>query len=277
MVLAYPATMPDANPRRRHPRHRRRAVRAAGQPVAAAGVRGAQRAGASQAGCRPAFPSNPAVIDRDIPFQISAVAVRAVQEDGGIRSASTLLNLLQQATAVADRTEVLGPIDDPPPSRGRTGSAARAGRSTGSSVRRRRSLIDRGRRGRRRSSWWPCWCWRRWSSKIFGNVGGLNKDKLGLNAPTSSSSSSQCQFRAGRQRRQTHQGHGLLPRRRADNPGQAGQAIDGDPATSWSTEIYTTRSRSRASRSGDGLDAAAAAIPRWWARSPSTLPAPGPR
>ena len=75
---------------------------------------------------RPAIPSNPLSIDRDIPFQISAVAVRSVQEDGGIRSASTLLNLLQQATAVADRTEVLGPIDDPDPPaprRGRAGSA----------------------------------------------------------------------------------------------------------------------------------------------------------
>ena len=66
-------------------------------------------------GTRAGHPVEPTAIDRDIPFQISAVAVRAVQEDGGIRSASTLLNLLQQATAVADRTEVLGPIDDSPP------------------------------------------------------------------------------------------------------------------------------------------------------------------
>ena len=100
-------------PAGRHPRYRRRAVCPAGQPLAAAGVRRTQRA-------RPADrdsagnPVEPSVVDRDIPFQISAVAVRAVQEDGGIRSASTLLNLLQQATAVADRTEVLGPVDDGP-------------------------------------------------------------------------------------------------------------------------------------------------------------------
>src|SRR3954454_7609298 len=52
-------------------------------------------------------------IDRAIPFQISAAAARAVQENGGIRSAPTLLNLLQQATAVADRTELIEPIDEP--------------------------------------------------------------------------------------------------------------------------------------------------------------------
>lgn len=64
-------------------------------------------------------PIEPADIDRDIPFQISAVAARSVQGDGGIRSASTLLNLMQQATAVADRTEVLGPIDEAPVSAAR--------------------------------------------------------------------------------------------------------------------------------------------------------------
>ena len=57
-------------------------------------------------------PVEPRSVDRDIPFQISAAAARAVQEDGGIRSAPTLLNLLQQATAVADRTELIAPVDE---------------------------------------------------------------------------------------------------------------------------------------------------------------------
>src|SRR5262249_46767884 len=114
VVLAYPATMPDANPQDD--------IRGIGAalyallvnrwPLPEHGVRsGLAPADRDATG----LPVEPTVIDRDIPFQISAVAVRAVQEDGGIRSASTLLNLLQQATAVADRTEVLGPIDDTPP------------------------------------------------------------------------------------------------------------------------------------------------------------------
>ena len=113
VALAFPATMPDATPGGRHPRHRRRAVRAAGQPLAAAGVRGAQRAGSRPRSTPRASPSNPAPIDRDIPFQISAAAARSVQAGGGIRSAPTLLNLLQQATAIADRTELINPVDEP--------------------------------------------------------------------------------------------------------------------------------------------------------------------
>ncbi|PRC41530.1 murein biosynthesis integral membrane protein MurJ, partial [Mycobacterium sp. ITM-2017-0098] len=63
----------------------------------------------------------PKTMDRDIPFQISAAAARAVQEGGGIRSAPTLLNLLQQATAIADRTDHLAPVDDPAPESGASG------------------------------------------------------------------------------------------------------------------------------------------------------------
>ena len=111
VVLAYPATMPDANPQDD--------IRGIGAalyallvnrwPLPEHGVRSGLAPAERDAS---GLPVEPTVVDRDIPFQISAVAVRAVQEDGGIRSASTLLNLLQQATAVADRTEVLGPIDD---------------------------------------------------------------------------------------------------------------------------------------------------------------------
>ncbi len=49
VVLAFPGDHARRHPRGRHPRHRRGAVCAAGQPVAAAGVRGAQRDGAGTA------------------------------------------------------------------------------------------------------------------------------------------------------------------------------------------------------------------------------------
>ncbi len=50
-------------------------------------------------------------------------------------------------------------------------------------------------------------------SKIFGNLGGgLNKDELGLNGP-SSSSVVVGEFGRGGRRGQTHQGDRLLPRR----------------------------------------------------------------
>ncbi len=112
VALAFPATMPTATPEDD--------IRGIGAalyallinrwPLPESGVRsGMEAAELDSAG----QPVEPRAVDRDIPFQISAAAVRAVQENGGIRSAPTLLNLLQQATAVADRTETITPVDEP--------------------------------------------------------------------------------------------------------------------------------------------------------------------
>lgn len=211
VVLAYPATMPDANPQDD--------IRGIGAslyallvnrwPLPEAGVRSglapAERDTAGQ-------PIEPADIDRDIPFQISAVAARSVQGDGGIRSASTLLNLMQQATAVADRTEVLGPIDEAPVSAAPRTSAPNSETYT----RRRRNLHDRHRRGCCRPHGGPAGlgfgvepdirrCQRRPQQ---GRTGPQRTHRVDLGG----------QFGAARQRRQTHQGHGLLPRRRRRQP-----------------------------------------------------------
>ena len=198
VVLAYPATMPDANPQDD--------IRGIGAalyallvnrwPLPESGVRSglapAERDSTGQ-------PVEPMVIDRDIPFQISAVAVRAVQEDGGIRSASTLLNLLQQATAVADRTEILGPIDDasPPPT-----SRVSTGQEHAAFARRRRNVLI-GVGAGLAVIVVALLVLASVVSKIFGNVGGgLNKDELGLNGPSSSTSSA-VSSAAGGQRGET--------------------------------------------------------------------------
>ncbi|HET7073376.1 MAG TPA: murein biosynthesis integral membrane protein MurJ [Mycobacterium sp.] len=236
VVLAYPATMPDANPQDD--------IRGIGAalyallvnrwPLPEHGVRSglapAQRDATGN-------PVEPMVIDRDIPFQISAVAVRAVQEDGGIRSASTLLNLLQQATAVADRTEVLGPIDDspaPPTSRVPTG------REYATFARRRRNVLI-GVGAGVAVLVVALLVLASVVSSIFGNVGGgLNKDELGLNGPSSSTASSAApgSVAAGSMVKPT-KATVFSPDGEADNPGQAGQAIDGNPGTSWETDTYT--------------------------------------
>jgi putative peptidoglycan lipid II flippase len=237
VVLAYPATMPDANPQDD--------IRGIGAtlyallvnrwPLREFGVRsGLAQAKRDAAG----LPVEPAVIDRDIPFQISAVAVRAVQEDGGIRSASTLLNLLQQATAVADRTEVLGPIEDTPPP---TTPYQHATREYGVFGHRRRNLII-GVSAGAAIIVVALLVLASVVKGIFGNLGGgLNNDKLGLNTPTSSTSTSSSEASsapAGSFVKPT-KATVFSPDGDADNPGQAGQAIDGDPATSWQTDIYS--------------------------------------
>jgi putative peptidoglycan lipid II flippase len=236
VVLAYPATMPDANPQDD--------IRGIGAtlyallvnrwPLREFGVRsGLAQAKRDSAG----LPVEPTVIDRDIPFQISAVATRAVQEDGGIRSASTLLNLLQQATAVADRTEVLGPIEETPSP---ASPRQPARREYGVFGHRRRNLII-GLSAGAAIIVVALLVLASVVKGIFGNLGGgLNNDKLGLNSPSSSSSSSSeaNSAPAGSFVKPT-KATVFSPDGDADNPGQAGQAIDGDPSTAWQTDIYS--------------------------------------
>jgi putative peptidoglycan lipid II flippase len=250
VVLAYPATMPDANPQDD--------IRGIGAalyallvnrwPLREFGVRsGLAQANRDASG----LPVEPAVINRDIPFQISAVALRAVQEDGGIRSASTLLNLLQQATAVADRTEVLGPIEELPPP---TAPRQPAARDNGVFGNRRRNLLI-GVSAGAAIIVVALLVLASVVKGIFGNLGGgLNNDKLGLNTPTSSSSSSAAASSApaGSIVKPT-KATVFSPDGDADNPGQAGQAIDGDPSTSWSTEVYTDAVPFPNFKKGEGL------------------------
>lgn len=250
VVLAYPATMPDANPQDD--------IRGIGAalyallvnrwPLPESGVRSglapAERDATGQ-------PVEPMVADRDVPFQISAVAIRAVQEDGGIRSASTLLNLLQQATAVADRTEVLGPIDDspaPPTSR------ISIGQEYATFAQRRRNVLI-GVGAGLAVLVVALLVLASVVSKIFGNVGGgFNRDELGLNGPSSSTASSAAPSSAA-------SGSIVKPSKATvfspdgdpDNPGTAGQAIDGDPSTAWATEVYTDAVPFPSFKQGEGL------------------------
>ncbi|ORW89135.1 murein biosynthesis protein MurJ [Mycobacterium sp. IEC1808] len=250
VVLAYPATMPDGNPQQD--------IRGIGAalyallvnrwPLPESGVRsGLAPAERDSSG----NPVEPMVIDREIPFQVSAVAVRAVQEDGGIRSASTLLNLLQQATAVADRTEVLGPIDDSPALPPTTRLSP--GREYATFARRRRNVLI-GVGAAVAVIVVALLVLASVVSKIFGNVGGgLNKDELGLNGPSSSASSSAPNSAAAGSVVKPTKATVYSPDGDADNPGQAGQAIDGDPSTAWSTEVYTDAVPFPSFKQGEGL------------------------
>jgi putative peptidoglycan lipid II flippase len=173
-------------------------------------------------------------VDRQIPFQISAAAARAVQEGGGIRSAPTLLNLLQQATAVADRTELITPVDEPeaaaPPPR----QGERPTEDFDAQARRRKALlIGLGVGGAILIV--ALVVLGSVLSRIFGDVGdGLGGDELGLNSPGSS---------------EVAQDPGstvkpvsatvFSPEGEADAPNEARLAIDGNPTTVWPIDTYT--------------------------------------
>ena len=239
VALAFPATMPGGDPRGRHPRHRRRALRAADQPVAAAGERRAERAGAS--GPRPGREPDRAQdrLDHEIPFQISAAAARAVQEGGGITNASTLLNLMQQVTAEADRTELISPVETPaprPPSRLRAAAGLRGWGD-----------LDQEERTRRRKGLLiglsvggailvVALLVLAWALKgLFANVGTtttINAPAIGANSATPGAPSSPGDVKPVRVTV-------FSPEGGADSPGSAGLAIDGNPSTAWATDTYS--------------------------------------
>ncbi len=240
VALAFPATLPEATPEDD--------IRGIGAalyallinrwPLPESGVRsGLAPADLDAAG----QPIEPRAVDRDIPFQISAAAARAVQEGGGIRSAPTLLNLLQQATAIADRTEVIAPVDEPavtPPSRFRgapSDDPVAAGR------RRKGLMIGLGVGGAIIVV--ALLVLASVLSRIFGDVGGgLGGDQLGLNAPTTSAE-------GGNAGSGGNAGAGNVvkpvrvtvfsPEGEADAPDEAGKAIDGNSSTVWPIDTYT--------------------------------------
>ncbi|MCW2562667.1 MAG: integral rane protein MviN, partial [Mycobacterium sp.] len=234
VALAFPATLPDAAPEDD--------IRGIGAalyallinrwPLPESGVRsGLAPAELDAAG----QPIEPRAVDRDIPFQISAAAARAVQEGGGIRSAPTLLNLLQQATAIADRTELISPVDEPEaPPLSRFRGAPTDDPET--SARRRKGLMI-GLGIGAAIIVVALIVLASVLSRIFGDVGGLGGDQLGLNSPSSSAA----------QPRDSGNGNVVKPVRAtvfspegaADAPEAAPLAIDGNPSTVWPIDTYT--------------------------------------
>jgi putative peptidoglycan lipid II flippase len=232
VVLAFPATLPSATPEDD--------IRGIGAalyalltnrwPLPESGV----RSGMEPADLNPAGePVEPRSVDRAIPFQISAAAVHAVQENGGIRSAPTLLNLLQQATAVADRTELISPVDQPETPRGRF----RADDDPDAKARRRRGVLI-GAAVAGSILVIALIVLATVLKGVFSDVGGsLDKDQLGLNAPSSTSGGSSPSAGAGNVK--PVKATVFSPGGEADNPADAGLAIDGNPTTAWSTDTYS--------------------------------------
>jgi putative peptidoglycan lipid II flippase len=89
--------------------------------------------------------------------------------------------------------------------------------------------------------------------RMFGDLGGgLDKDRLGLNAPSSSATAAGGSAAAGgtvKPVRATVFSPGGDP----DSPGQAGLAIDGNPATAWTTDTYNDAVPFPGFKSGVGL------------------------
>jgi putative peptidoglycan lipid II flippase len=234
VALAFPATLPEATPEDD--------IRGIGAalyallinrwPMPEAGVRsGLAPAELDSAG----QPIEPRAVDRDIPFQISAAAARAVQEGGGIRSAPTLLNLLQQATAIADRTELISPVDEPSPSRLR---GAPVDDPEVQARRRKGLLIGLGVGGA--IILVALIVLASVLSQIFGDVGdGLGGDELGLNGPTTSAEGGGGGDASAGAVVKPVRVTVFSPEGEPDAPDEAPKAIDGDSSTVWPIDTYT--------------------------------------
>jgi putative peptidoglycan lipid II flippase len=236
VVLAFPATMPDISPE-----DDIRGIGAAlyallvnkwplpesGEP---SGLAPAPRDSAGEA-------LDPSSIDGDIPFQISAAATHSIQLDGGIRSAATLLNLLQQATVVADRTELLAPINEstPAPAPARPSRESAAGLDETQARLRRRRAITIGVSAGVAVILVALLVLASVLSRMFSDVGGLDKDQLGLNGPSTSNSGDGA---AAGSLVKPVGATVFSPGGEADNPASAALAIDGSPGTAWETDVY---------------------------------------
>jgi putative peptidoglycan lipid II flippase len=252
VVLAFPATMPDATPEDD--------IRGIGAalyallvnrwPLPESGVRSglapAERNSLGQ-------PVEPSAIDPDIPFQISAAAVHAVQDGGGIRSASTLLNLLQQATAVADRTDLLSPIKEQVPPRGISSPLGPSLSGSDQAAARHRRIVMASIGAGVAVIAVVLLLLASVLGRMFGDLGGgLDKDRLGLNAPSSSATAAEGSAAAGSTVKPV-KATVFSPGGDPDSPGQAGLAIDGNPATAWTTDTYNDAVPFPTFKSGVGL------------------------
>ncbi|OBK34149.1 murein biosynthesis integral membrane protein MurJ [Mycobacterium sp. 1245111.1] len=234
VVLAFPATMPAISPEDD--------IRGIGAALYALLVnRWPLPESGAPSGMAPAPRDSagrvldPSSIDEDIPFQISAAATHSIQLDGGIRSAATLLNLLQQATVVADRTELLAPIkENPPPPAPELPERGPVETDEAQARARRRRAVTIGVGAGAAVIVVALLVLASVLSKMFSDVGSLDKDQLGLNGPSTSSSSGVAAGSIVKPVAATV----YSPGGEADNPASAALAIDGSPGTGWETDTY---------------------------------------
>jgi putative peptidoglycan lipid II flippase len=160
------------------------------------------------------------------------------------------LNLLQQAAAVADRTEELAPIGEH--ALAATPSLRPAPLDDEARLRRRRNLMV-GIGAAVTIIAVALLVLASVLSRMFGDVGGgLDKGGLGLNAPSASSTSPAGAAAAGSMVKPLR-ATVFSPEGAPDNPGQADLAIDGNPATAWATDTYSDAEPFPGFKTGIGL------------------------
>jgi putative peptidoglycan lipid II flippase len=257
-ALAFPATMPHATAQldiagigavlyallvRRWP------LAESGGP---SGLRPAERDRLGQ-------PDEPQLLNLDIPFPISTVAARAVHSGGGIASATQLGHLLAQAIEYTDPSAPISPVipraRQPLIEIVRSGLGWRVPMSQAAFRRRRTRLLAGVGVGASVIAVAVLMLASVLNHALNTTSRGLNASRLGITVPSISQSSSPSPLGVGAAGALVKpvQATVFSPGGDADNPGQADQAIDGDPAKAWSTDTYFDAAPFPKFKSGVGL------------------------
>ncbi|EME15530.1 murein biosynthesis integral membrane protein MurJ [Rhodococcus triatomae] len=206
------------------------------QPATVGGMRPADRDGDGN-------PVEPRVLRPEVPFEISAVAVRALERDGGIRTAATVQHVLDQASVVDQKTDMMPALRLGQRPTNSTGHALpeedEASKPNGN-----RMMIALVTLGVLTIIVLALAGW--WLANLFaGNSSDepLNEQNIGLTseaaAPTTGAAAAPTSAAAAAPVAVTaSQATVFSPQGSADNPTQAGLAIDGNPATEWTTDAY---------------------------------------
>jgi putative peptidoglycan lipid II flippase len=181
--------------------------------------------------------------DPKIPFLISTTISGLLRDSGGIASAATLLTLLREATGNDAAAGRIMPPLAPPPSGSYAGSRNYGPDDQAAAA--RRQIMRIGMMTAAAIVVIALVALGSALNRFLGNnhsAVGLNTDKLGLTAPTSSAAQpppTVVRKRAAADEPVQPVAVSVFsPDGSPDSPGSAGAAIDGNPATAWSTDTY---------------------------------------
>ncbi|WP_082521067.1 lipid II flippase MurJ [Rhodococcus sp. Leaf278] len=202
----------------------------------------------SVGGMRPAdrddkgAPLEPRQVRPDVPFEISAVAVRALEQNSGIRTAATVQHVLDQAAVVNDKTDLMPALRLGQRAPGASGHsladpeelAAEKAKSTRTNI----AIAILGALTVVILAFAGYW--------LFTSIAGdstdepLDSQEFGLTTPAAAPP-------AGDTAAPPAETGGPValngvsvfsPQGSADNPGTASNVIDNDPSTAWTTDSY---------------------------------------
>ncbi|QCQ94042.1 lipid II flippase MurJ [Rhodococcus sp. SGAir0479] len=189
-------------------------------------------------------PVEPRAVRPEVPFEISAVAVRALGGDSGIRAAATVQHILDQATVVDQKTDLMPALRLGQRVPGSEGHALADPEAVAAEKQKsNRTLIALVSLGALTVLVLALIGW--WLANLL--TGGssdepLTNQNFGLTttseAPQSSAASSSAAPSAAAAAVVPASAAVFSPQGTPDNAANAGLAIDGNPATAWNTDAY---------------------------------------